>query len=100
MRQQVAATARYSRFVEETIEGYYQLAPEKPIPLGSSVNKMAETIMAFFLERAGCRVHSVSCTDRYVNRMVELALNSGPWRFLMFNAFVRATKCEPGAPQA
>lgn len=55
--------------------------------------------MAFFLERAGCRVHSVSCTDRYVNRLVELALNSGPWRFLMFNAFVRATKCEPGAPQ-
>lgn len=48
--------------------------------------------MAFFLERAGCQVLSVACTDRYVNPLVEFALNAGPWRFLMFNAFVRAQK--------
>ncbi len=43
--QQEAATARYARFVDETIEGYYQLAPEKPIPLGTSPDKMAASIM-------------------------------------------------------
>jgi SAM-dependent methyltransferase len=48
--------------------------------------------MAFFLERAGCEVLSVSCTDRYVAAPVEFALNLGPWRFVMFNAFVVARK--------
>jgi SAM-dependent methyltransferase len=48
--------------------------------------------MAFFLERAGCDIVSVASTDRYVNRLVDFILNCGPWRFLMFNAFVRAVK--------
>jgi 2-polyprenyl-3-methyl-5-hydroxy-6-metoxy-1,4-benzoquinol methylase len=48
--------------------------------------------MAFFLERAGCRIGCVQCTDRYVNPLVDRLLNCGPWRLLMFNAFVRATK--------
>lgn len=43
--RQEAATARYAHFVEETVEGYYQLAPEAPIPLDSSADRMAETIM-------------------------------------------------------
>ncbi len=46
--------------------------------------------MAFFLERAGCQVESVSCCDRYVARVVDLVLNLGPWRYWMFNAFVVA----------
>lgn len=48
--------------------------------------------MAFFLRRAGCVVERVACTDRYVAAPVEFALNCGPWRYLMFNAFVVARK--------
>ena len=46
--------------------------------------------MEFFLQRAGCKVILVACTDRYVAKPVEIALNLGPWRYLMFNAFVVA----------
>jgi SAM-dependent methyltransferase len=48
--------------------------------------------MAFFLERYGCAVESVHCTDRYVAGIVETILNATPLRFLMFNAFVVARK--------
>ncbi len=48
--------------------------------------------MRFFLERSGCRVESVSCCDRYVNGLVDFALNIGPWRFGMFNAFLVSTR--------
>ncbi len=48
--------------------------------------------MEFFLERAGCKVLSVACTDRYVAKPVELLLNLGPWRYLMFNSFLVARK--------
>jgi SAM-dependent methyltransferase len=46
----------------------------------------------FFLERAGCDVERVECTDRYVARPIDWALNLGPWRYGMFNAFVVARK--------
>lgn len=48
--------------------------------------------MEFFLERAGCEVLSVACTDRYVAKPIDFALNLGPWRYLMFNAFLVARK--------
>lgn len=48
--------------------------------------------IAFFLERAGCAVEEMSCTDRYVFKPLDLALNATPLRFLMFNAFVAARK--------
>jgi 2-polyprenyl-3-methyl-5-hydroxy-6-metoxy-1,4-benzoquinol methylase len=48
--------------------------------------------MAFFLERAGCTVQSVHCTDRYVAKPLDLLLNLTPLRYLMFNAFVVAVK--------
>lgn len=48
--------------------------------------------MEFFLQRAGCRVLSVACTDRYVAKPVEFLLNLGPWRYLMFNSFLVARK--------
>lgn len=48
--------------------------------------------MAFFLTRAGCRVESISCCDRYVAKPVDLLLNLGPWRYVMFNAFLVARK--------
>ncbi len=43
--QQEAVTARYAQFVDKTIEGYYQLTPETPIPLTTSPDKMAAVIM-------------------------------------------------------
>jgi len=46
----------------------------------------------FFLNRAGCDVESVACTDRYVAGPVDFLLNLGPWRYGMFNAFVVARK--------
>ena len=52
--------------------------------------------MRFFLEQNGCRVMSVECTDRYVSSMIDFALNFGPWRYLMFNAFVTANKPSSG----
>lgn len=48
--------------------------------------------IAFFLDRAGCQVEHVFCTDRYVSKLVDFGLNLTPLRFLMFNAFVVARK--------
>jgi len=48
--------------------------------------------MRFFLEQNGCRIESVSCTDRYVAFPVEFLLNLTPLRHLMFNAFLVARK--------
>lgn len=48
--------------------------------------------IGFFLERAGCQVESIACTDRYVARPIDLLLNVTPLRYLMFNAFVMARK--------
>ncbi|MBO4796129.1 MAG: hypothetical protein J5553_01970, partial [Verrucomicrobia bacterium] len=49
-------------------------------------------LIRFFLERYGCRVGSVICTDRYVNPLAEFCLNATPLRYVMFNGFVTATK--------
>ncbi len=46
----------------------------------------------FFLERSGCAVESVACTDRYVTKPVDFLLNLTPLRSLMFNAFVVARR--------
>ena len=46
----------------------------------------------FFLGRAGCEIVSVACTDRYVSKPLDFLLNLGPWRYLMFNAFVVSRK--------
>ena len=48
--------------------------------------------MRFFLERNGCLVERVECTDRYVQFPLGQLLNLTPLRYLMFNAFVVATK--------
>jgi SAM-dependent methyltransferase len=48
--------------------------------------------MQFFLERAGCAVERVSCTDRYVAKPLDFLLNLTPLRFLMFNAFLVARR--------
>jgi SAM-dependent methyltransferase len=48
--------------------------------------------MSFFLRRYGCEILSVACTDRKVAKLVDLALNLTPMRYLMFNAFIVARK--------
>ncbi len=48
--------------------------------------------MKFFLERGGCVVERVACTDRYVAKPIDLILNLTPLRYLMFNAFVVARR--------
>ena len=48
--------------------------------------------MKFFLERFGCTVERVECTDRYVNRWADRILNLTPFRYLMFNAFIVARR--------
>jgi len=50
--------------------------------------------MQFFLERAGCRVESVACTDRYVAKPIDFALNLTPARYLMFNSFLIARRTQ------
>ena len=44
--RQEATTARYAHFISETIEGYYQLTLETPIPLSTPPEEMAKTIMS------------------------------------------------------
>jgi len=48
--------------------------------------------MEFFLARAGCKIESSVCTDRYVPKIIDVLLNLGPWKRLMFNAFIVARK--------
>jgi hypothetical protein len=48
--------------------------------------------LKFFLEQNGCDVLRVDCTDRYVAKPIDALLNLGPWRYLMFNAFVVAQR--------
>jgi len=50
--------------------------------------------MEFFLERNGCTVERVECTDRYVAKPIDLALNLTPLRYLMFNAFLVAKRVQ------
>jgi len=46
----------------------------------------------FFLQKSGCEILSVACTDRYVAWPLDFLLNLTPLRYLMFNAFVVARK--------
>ena len=48
--------------------------------------------MKFFLERAGCKIESLQCTDRYVAKPIDFLLNLGPWRYAMFNSFLVARR--------
>lgn len=48
--------------------------------------------MRFFLERAGCVVESVSCSDRDISGVADFVLNLGPWRYCMFNSFLVARR--------
>ncbi len=48
--------------------------------------------IAFFLEQNKCKIVKVSCTDRYVFKPLDVALNLSPLRYGMFSGFVVAQK--------
>lgn len=48
--------------------------------------------IASFLERLGCTIERVECTDRTVPALAEWALNATPLKWIMFNAFVVARR--------
>lgn len=52
--------------------------------------------MQFFLERNGCVVETVACTDRDVAPWIDALLNCSPLRYGLFNAFVVARKVRQG----
>lgn len=56
--------------------------------------------MKFFLERSGCAVMSVECTDRDVHPVVDFVLNATPARYLMFNAFLVSEKLDTEPTQS
>lgn len=51
--------------------------------------------LKFFLEKAGCTIEIVHCTDRYVSKPLDFLLNLTPARYMMFNAFVVARRTRP-----
>ncbi|HZO84600.1 MAG TPA: methyltransferase domain-containing protein, partial [Verrucomicrobiae bacterium] len=48
----------------------------------------------FFLQRSGCEIQTVQCTDRYVPGLADAVLNATGLKYLMFNAFVVARKSQ------
>lgn len=48
--------------------------------------------MKFFVERAGCQIQSLSCTDRIVPFFLDKILNLGLLKNLWFNSFLIAVK--------
>lgn len=48
--------------------------------------------IGFFLERAGCELVDVACTDRTVPGVVDFALNLTPLKYGLFNAWVVGRK--------
>ena len=48
--------------------------------------------ISFFLKRCGCEIKQISCTDRYVNPLIDWILNLTPLKLMMFNGFITARK--------
>jgi SAM-dependent methyltransferase len=48
--------------------------------------------IAFFLQQNNCKIIEVACTDRYVSKPLDIALNLTPLRYGMFSGFVVARK--------
>jgi SAM-dependent methyltransferase len=86
-RRQMATTPGEVRFDRMT-----PIVKEPFTPDDDAVVATNPLEMRFFLERAGCAVESVACTDRYVWRPLDFALNLTPLRYLMFNAFLVARR--------
>jgi 2-polyprenyl-3-methyl-5-hydroxy-6-metoxy-1,4-benzoquinol methylase len=46
----------------------------------------------FFLQKFGCAIEQVACTDRYVPGMLDLLLNATPLKYLVLSGFVVGRK--------
>ena len=81
---QEAETARYGRFVAETIEGYYKLAPKEPIPLSPTAAVMAASIMESMVI-ADCNDTFAAMYGAHPSELIGKAINElqggcGPFR--------------------
>lgn len=52
--------------------------------------------LSFFVERAGCVVEKLECTDRYIPKLLDFLLNISVLRYGMFNVFLVARKVKQG----
>jgi SAM-dependent methyltransferase len=86
-RRQMVATPDAVRFDRMT-----PIVKEPFTPDDDAIVATNALEMRFFLERSGCTVESVACTDRYVWWVIDWALNVTPLRYLMFNAFLVARR--------
>lgn len=92
--RRLLAKRRQMRRAPDTVR-FDRMAPiVRPVfqPDDDAIVKTNGPEIAFFLERAGCVVERVECTDRYVPRWLDRLLNATPLRSLMFNAFVVARR--------
>lgn len=92
--RRLLAKRRQMRHAPDQVR-FDRLAPiVRPVfqPDDDAIVKTNGPEIAFFLARAGCTVERVACTDRYVNRWLDLALNLTPARYGMLNAFVVARR--------
>lgn len=48
--------------------------------------------MAWHLRKAGCRIHTIHCSDRIIPPWIDWPLNATPLKFVMFNAFLAGIK--------
>ena len=86
-RRQFRATADVVRFDRMTPIVKTPFAPDDDAIIATNPLEMA-----FFLERNGCVIEQIVCTDRYVPKLVDVLLNATPLRYFMFNAFVVARR--------
>lgn len=82
--EEQARTRRFSRFVNETVEGYFQLIPENPIPLSTSTSKMADAILNE-MRLADCNstfasIYGASAADLEGKTISDLQGGCGPFK--------------------
>jgi 2-polyprenyl-3-methyl-5-hydroxy-6-metoxy-1,4-benzoquinol methylase len=92
--QRLHAKRRQIKTVPETVR-FDRMTPIVKEPFTPDDDAIIATNpmeIAFFLQRAGCRIERVFCTDRYVFKPLDFLLNLLPTRWMMFNGFVVARK--------
>jgi SAM-dependent methyltransferase len=92
--RRMSAKRRQMRLEPETVR-FDRMTPIVKEPFTPDDDAIVATNaleIQFFLERAGCVVTQMHCTDRYVAAPLDFLLNLTPLRFFMFNAFVVARR--------
>lgn len=92
--QRLMEKRRQMRQKPETVR-FDKMTPIVKVPFEPDDDAIVATNaleIQFFLERSGCRVERVLCTDRYVAAPLDFLLNLTPLRYGMFCSFVVARK--------